>query len=46
VIEARSAVTIQGSATHFHITISVEVTVNEVPYFTRHWTETVRRELL
>ena len=46
VIEARSAVTIQGSATHFHITISLEVTVNEAPYFTRRWTESIRRELL
>lgn len=46
VIEASSAVTIQGSATHFHVTISLEVTVNEAPYFTRRWTESVRRELL
>jgi uncharacterized protein len=46
VTEARSVVTIQGSTTHFHITISLEVTVNEAPYLTRHWTESVRRQLL
>jgi uncharacterized protein len=46
VTEARSVVTIQGSRTHFHVTISLEVTVNEAPYFTRQWTESVRRQLL
>jgi uncharacterized protein len=46
VTEARSVVTIQGSTTHFHVAISLEVTVNAAPYLTRHWTETVRRELL
>jgi uncharacterized protein len=46
VIEARSVVTIKGSATHFHVTISLEVTVNEAPRLTRNWTESVRRELL
>jgi putative CocE/NonD family hydrolase len=46
VTEARSTVTIQGSATHFHVTISLEVTVNEAPYLTKHWTESIRRQLL
>jgi uncharacterized protein len=46
VIEARSVVTIQGSATHFQVTISLEATVNEAPCLTRRWTESVRRELL
>jgi uncharacterized protein len=46
VIEARSVVTIQGSTTHFHVTISLEVTVDKTPYLTRHWTESVRRDLL
>ena len=46
VTEARSVVTIQGSSTHFHVTISLEVTVNAALHSTRHWTWSVRRELM
>jgi uncharacterized protein len=46
VTEARSMVTIQGSPTHFHVTISLEVTVNGTLYSTRQWTESIRRQLL
>jgi uncharacterized protein len=46
VTEARSVVTIQGSRTHFHVTISLEVTLNGSLYLTKQWTESISRQLL
>jgi uncharacterized protein len=46
VTEALSMVAIHGSTNHFHVTISLEVTVNGARYFTRRWTESVPRQLL
>lgn len=45
-IRGTSDVVVQASKTHFHVTISLEVRVNDAPYFSRRWVETIRRELL
>lgn len=45
-IRGTSDVVVQASRTHFHVTINLEVRVNDAPYFSRRWVETIRRELL
>jgi hypothetical protein len=44
--QGRTDVVIQSTATHFHITIDLQVTVNDAPHFTKRWAETVRREMM
>lgn len=44
--QTRADVAVQATATHFHITIDLEVQVNHRPHFTRHWTESVPRQYL
>jgi hypothetical protein len=46
VIQGCSDLTIQASATHFHIAILLDVRVNDAVYVTNHWVETVPRRLL
>jgi uncharacterized protein len=46
VIESRSDVTIQASATHFHVLIDLAVTANGVLHHSRQWTESIERMLL
>jgi len=46
VIEGRSDVTIQATATHFHVLIELAVTANGVLHHSRQWTESVERLLL
>ncbi len=43
---ATSLVTIQGTTSHFHVTIDLAVTVNGLPHHTRQWVESVPRNLL
>lgn len=43
---AISKVLIEGSATHFQITIDLEVLVNGIQHHTRQWVSTVPRNLL
>ena len=43
---ATSAVGIQGTATHFDITIDLVVTVDGLPHHTRQWVQSVPRHLL
>jgi hypothetical protein len=43
---ATSTVSIQGSATHFHVTIDLVVTVDGLPHHTRQWVKSVPRHLL
>jgi putative CocE/NonD family hydrolase len=45
-IEAKSNVNIQGTATHFHVTIDLAVTVDGLPHHMRRWVESVPRHLL
>jgi|SRR5579859_114492 len=45
-IDGFSDVLIQASPTHFHVTIDVEVRVNDTAHFSRHWTESIPRCLL
>lgn len=45
-IEARAGVAVQASATHFHITIELEIRVNGALHFTKHWIESVLRHHL
>jgi hypothetical protein len=45
-IEARADVAVQASATHFHMTIELEVRVNSALHFTKHWIESVPRNHL
>jgi hypothetical protein len=45
-IEARADVAVQASATHFHITIELEMRVNGALHFTKHWVESVPRDHL
>jgi len=37
---------IQATATHFHITIDLDVQVNDAPHFHKRWVESVPRQLL
>jgi uncharacterized protein len=46
VIEGSSDVFVQGSATHLHVTINLEVRVNGQVHHSRSWTESVPRVLL
>ena len=46
ITEATSWVHVQGSATHFHVTIDLAVTVDGLVHHTRQWTESVPRQLL
>jgi putative CocE/NonD family hydrolase len=46
VVQGRADVLIQATATHFHITIDLEVRINDAPHFSRRWVETVERQLL
>lgn len=43
---AISTVLIRGAATHFHITIDLEVLVNDIQYHTHQWESRVPRNLL
>ena len=43
---ATSTVSIQGTATHFHVTIDLVVTVDGLPHHTRQWVKSVPRHLL
>lgn len=44
--EAVSDVTIEGTATHFHVHIALRVEVNGLAHYARVWTRSVERELL
>jgi hypothetical protein len=44
--ESRVDVAVQATATHFHITIDLDVQVNKRSHFARHWTESVPRQYL
>jgi putative CocE/NonD family hydrolase len=43
---AKSAVSIQGTRSHFHVTIDLAVTIDGQPHYTRTWVESVPRHLL
>jgi putative CocE/NonD family hydrolase len=45
-IQSQADVAVQATATHFQITIDLEVRLNEALHFTRHWAETIPRQLL
>ena len=42
----RSDVHVQASATHFHVTIDLELRVNGMPHLNRRWAESIPRRLL
>ena len=44
--EARADVAVQATATHFQVTIEVEVRVNSALHFTKRWAESVPRHYL
>jgi hypothetical protein len=44
--EALSSVSVQATATHFHLTIDLTVGVNGGLHFSKHWAESVPRQLL
>lgn len=46
VIESQAVVAVQGTATHFHVTINLEVRLNKTLHFARHWAESVPRKSL
>ncbi len=46
VIQGSSDVAVQATATHFHVTIDLELQVNGKPHHTRSWTESIPRVLL
>ena len=46
VTQGRTDVLIQSTGAHFHITIDLEVRVNDAPHFSKRWVESVPRELL
>jgi hypothetical protein len=46
VTESCASVAVQATATHFHLTIDLDVRVNDVSHFARRWVESVRRVLL
>lgn len=45
-IQSKSDVSVQASATHFHLTIGLEVRLNGAVKLTRSWTESIAREYL
>ncbi len=46
VIEGCSEAIIRSTAAHFHVSIDLEVRVNNAPHFTKRWTESIPRRLL
>ena len=46
VTESRADVTVQATATHFHLAIELAVRVNGALHFTKHWAESVPRHYL
>ena len=44
-ITSTATVSVRGTATHFHFTAGVAVTVDGTPHFARSWTESVPRHL-
>jgi putative CocE/NonD family hydrolase len=46
VIQGRCNTVIQSTASHFHVTIDLEIRVNESVHATRRWTESILRRLL
>jgi hypothetical protein len=45
-ISANSDLMIQATASHFHITVDLEVKMNGAPHFSRRWVESIPRQLL
>lgn len=45
-IQGRCDTVIRSTASHFHVTIDLEITVNDRPHATRRWTESIPRDLL
>jgi hypothetical protein len=45
VIKAASTSTVRGSATRFHLTTEVMVTIDDAPHFSRSWSESIPRHL-
>ena len=45
-IQGRCDTVIQSTATHFHVTIDLELRVNDAVHATRRWTQTIPRNLL
>ncbi len=45
-IEGRADTVIQSTATHFHVTIDLALTVNGAPHATRRWVSSIARRLL
>lgn len=43
VVQGRADLSVQATATHFHLAIEVEVRVNDALHFARHWVESVPR---
>jgi hypothetical protein len=46
VTESRANLAVQATATHFHLSIDLVVSVNDALHFSRHWAESVPRQLL
>ena len=46
VTEAISEVTMQGTPTHFHVLLELQVKVNGLSHHVREWTRSVPRRLL
>lgn len=46
VLQGRADTLIQGTATHLHLSMEVEVRVNDAVHFSRRWTESVPRQWL
>jgi hypothetical protein len=45
-IQGRCDTVIRSTASHFHVTIDLEITVNDRPHASRRWTESIPRNLL
>ena len=46
VTESRADLAVQATATHFHLSIDLVVSVNDAVHFSRHWAESLPRQLL
>ncbi len=46
VVEGSSELVIRSTATHFHVTIDLQVRMNNSPRFEKRWTESISRRLL
>jgi hypothetical protein len=46
VFQGRADVLLQSTATHFHMTIDLEVRVNDAPHFSKRWVDSIPRQLL